>query len=81
MITEPEFNKLRRDCTLALDRYFELAQQASEFVNDIRKVSMSVNERSGLLLHCRREDTARDEYLAARHRLLDTLAGTSKVPV
>ena len=79
MITENDLKRLKREYTVAFERYVDLAQQTCEFINDIQKCPISVNERSGLILHRRREDTARDAYLAARHKVMDSLIGTSKI--
>ena len=81
LITEDDLKRLKREYTIALERYIELAQQGCDFVNDIQKCPISVNERSGLILHRRREDTARDAYLAVRHKLMDSLIGTSKIAI
>ena len=81
MITENDLKRLKREYTVAFERYVDLAQQACEFINDIQKCPISVNERSGLILHRRREDTGRDAYLAVRHKLMDSLIGTSKIAI
>jgi hypothetical protein len=81
LITENDLNRLKREYTVAFERYADLAQQTCDFVSDIQKCPISVNERSGLILHRRREDTARDAYLAARHKLMDCLIGTSKIAI
>lgn len=79
MITENDLKRLKREYTVALERFVDLAQQTGEFINDIQKCPISVNERSGLILHRRREDTAREAYFSVRHKLMDSLIGTSKI--
>ena len=81
MITENDLKRLKREYTVAFERYVDLAQQTCEFINDIQKCPISVNERSGLILHRRREDIARDAYLRVRHKLMDSLIGTSKIAI
>jgi hypothetical protein len=81
LITDNDLKRLKREYTVAFEHYVDLAQQTCEFINDIQKCPISVNERSGLILHRRREDTARDAYLAVRHKLMDRLIGTSKIAI
>ena len=79
LITENNLKRLKREYTVAFERYVDLAQQTCEFINDIQKCPISVNERAGLILHRRREDTARDAYLTVRHKLMGGPIGTSKI--
>src|SRR4051812_76600 len=70
---EISLKRLQNNCTIAWDRYADMARATCEMVSTLRKLPISYDRRLAIYLQQKREDEALAEYQKASHALLRAL--------